>query len=129
MARHWTRHPVIAGVIGLFAGALSIALVEWAAGQWLGPADITHPTLIPPAKFAAVLVAWVLGAGTAALVGTAWCGGRTPLPGLIPAGVLLAGSVATMLTIPHPTWVVVGAVVLMPAAAWLGARSRRAHAG
>lgn len=129
MTAHWTRHPVVAGVIGLFAGALTIALVEWAAGQWLGPGDVTQPGTIPPAKFAAVLVAWVLGAGTAALVGTAWCGGRTPLPGLIAAGVLLAGSVATMFAIPHPTWMVLGAVVLMPAAAWLGARSRRVVGG
>lgn len=124
MAASWTRHPVIAGIVGVVAGALVIALTEWLAKQGLGTADLARPGSITPAMFAAVLVAWVLGAGTAALVATAWGGGRSRVPGLVAAGVLLAGSVATMFAIPHPGWMVAGALVLMPAAAWLGAGSR-----
>jgi hypothetical protein len=124
MASSWTRHPVLAGVIGVLAGGLAIALTEWLAHQALGRADPAQPGSITPAMFAAVLLAWVLGAGTAALVGTAWHGGRSLVPGLVAAGVLLAGSVATMFAFPHPAWMVAGALVLMPAAAWLGARSR-----
>lgn len=127
MAASWTRHPVVAGVIGVLAGALAIALVEWLGHQWLGQADVTQPGTISVPMFAAVLVAWVLGAGAAGLVATAWSGGRSRAPGLGAAGVLLAGSVATMFAIPHPTWMVVGALVLMPAAAWLGAQSRLAR--
>lgn len=127
MAASWTRHPVIAGVIGVLAGALVIALVEWLGHQWLGKADLARPATISAPMFASVLVAWVLGAGTAALVATAWGGGRSQVPGLVAAGVLVAGSVATMFTIPHPAWMVAGALVLMPAAAWLGARSRIVH--
>ncbi|MDO9093199.1 MAG: hypothetical protein Q7U99_11285 [Rubrivivax sp.] len=124
MAASWTRHPIVAGVIGVLAGALAIMLVEWLAHQWLGKADLAQPATISTPMFASVLVAWVLGAGTAALVATAWNGGRSLLPGLVAAGVLLAGSVATMFAVAHPLWMVVGASVLMPAAAWLGARSR-----
>jgi hypothetical protein len=129
MAAPWTRHPLIAGVIGVLAGALVIALVEWLSHQWLGTVDVARPETISVPMFASVLVAWVLGAGTAALVATAWNGGRSLGPGLVAAGVLVAGSVATMFAIPHPGWMVAGALVLMPAAAWLGARSRmlRAH--
>lgn len=126
MAASWTRHPVLAGVIGVLAGAVTIALLEWLGGLWLGQADLARPSTITPPMFAGVLLAWVLGAGTAALVATAWCGGRNRVPGLVAAGVLMAGSAATMLAIPHPGWMVAGALVLMPAAAWLGARSRLA---
>lgn len=127
MAATWTRHPVIAGVIGVLTGALTIALAEWLGQQWLGQADLARPATITTPMFASVLVAWVLGAGIAALVATAWSGGRSGVPGLCAAGVLLAGSVATMFAIPHPGWMVVGALVLMPAAAWWGARSRIAR--
>lgn len=124
MAASWTRHPVIAGVVGVLAGAHVIALVEWLGHQWLGKADVAQPATITAPMFASVLLAWVLGAGTAALVATAWAGGRSRVPGLVAAGVLVAGSVATMFAIPHPAWMIAGALVLMPAAAWLGARSR-----
>lgn len=124
MTANWTRHPVLAGVVGLLAGALAITLTEWLGHQWLGKADLAQPATISTPMFAAVLVAWVLGAGTAALVATAWHGGRSWGPGLVAAGVLLGGSVATMWALPHPAWMVVGALVLMPASAWLGARSR-----
>lgn len=124
MAASWTRHPILAGVTGVLAGALAIALFEWLGHQWLGQPDLAKPESITTTMFASVLVAWVVGAGTAALVATAWSGGRSLVPGLVAAGVLLAGSVATMFAFPHPGWMVVGALVLMPAAAWLGARSR-----
>ena len=124
MAASWTRHPVLASLVGVLAGALAIALTEWLAHQGLGAANPAQPSTISAPMFAAVLVAWVLGAGTAALVATAWGGGRSLWPGLAAAGVLLAGSVATMFAFPHPGWMIVGALVLMPAAAWLGARSR-----
>jgi hypothetical protein len=125
MATPWTRHPVIAGAIGVLAGGLTIALTEWLAHQMLGTGGGGMPATITTSKFASVLVAWVLGAGVAAWVATAWAGGRGLWPGLVAAGVLLAGSVATMLAIPHPVWMVAGALLLMPVTAWLAARSRQ----
>jgi hypothetical protein len=127
MASRWTRHPVLAGLVGVLAGGLVIALAEWLSKQWLGTPDLAKPGGITTPMFASVLVAWVLGAGTAAVVATAWNHGRSRWPGLLASGVLVAGSVATMFAIPHPVWMIVGALVLMPAAAWLGARSRSEH--
>jgi hypothetical protein len=72
MAASWTRHPIISGVVGVLAGALVIALFEWLGHQWLGKADVAEPATITTTMFASVLAAWVLGAGTAALVATAW---------------------------------------------------------
>lgn len=128
MTASWIRHPILAGVIGVLAGALAIALIEWLAHQLLGRADPAKPGAIGPAMFAAVLIAWIVGAGTAAVVGTAWAGGRSRVPGLVAAGVLMAGTVATLMAFPHPAWVVAGAVLAMPAAAWFGMRSRLAAA-
>lgn len=124
MAASWTRHSVIAGMTGVMAGGLTIALLEWLGHQWLGAADVSKPATIATLMFVLVLGAWVLGAGTAAFVATAWSGGSSLVPGLVAASVLGAGSAATMFAIPHPGWMVGGALVLMPAAAWLGARSR-----
>lgn len=123
MAASWTRHSFIAGMTGVLAGGLAIALLEWLGHQWLGTADVFKPATITTPMLVLVLVAWVLGAGTAALVATAWSGGSSLVPGLVAACVLVAGSAATMLAIPHPGWMVGSALVLMPAAAWLGARS------
>jgi hypothetical protein len=119
---HWTRHPALGGLIGVFAGALVIALVEFSAHRVVGTADVRQPGTITTPMFASVLVAWLAGAATAGLVATRWSGARSRWPGLLAAGVLLAGSVATMLAIPHPGWVMTAAVLGMPAAAWLTTR-------
>jgi hypothetical protein len=124
MGTGWHRHPVAAGIVGVFAGAVTIMLVEWAGHQWLGDGTPPKPGAISASMFASVLVAWVLGAAAAGLVGTAWAGGRSLWPGLAAAAFLLAGSVMTMFAFPHPVWMVVAAPLLMPAAAWLAARSR-----
>jgi hypothetical protein len=128
MPAAWTRHPFIAGLVGVLAGGLAIALIEWLGHQWLGMADVARPDTIRASQFASVLVAWVVGAGTAAGVATAWNGGRSGVPGLVAAGALIAGSVATMFAIPHPVWMVAAALVLMPAAAWWAVRSLLAGA-
>lgn len=120
----WASHPVVAGIVGVFAGALSIALVEGGAHALLGAADPRNPAAITPAMFAAVLLAWVVGAFVAATVATYWTRGHRPLPGTLAGLVLFAATVATLFAFPHPGWVVAGAVLLMPAAAWFGARWR-----
>lgn len=119
----WLNHPVVAGIVGVFAGGLAIALIEWLGHQWLGPVQPGSGAVIGDAMFGAVLLAWIVGAGVAGAVATLWSGRRTALPGVLGGLVLLAGSVATMFAFPHPGWVIAGALLLMPAAAWLGARA------
>jgi hypothetical protein len=125
MTAAWTRHPVIAGVVGVFAGAVSIAVVEWVGHQLLGTVDLHQPAGISTSMFAFVLLAWVTGAAVAALVATVWGGGPSLLPAMVAAGVLVAGSVATLFAVPHPGWMTVGALVLMPTAAWVSAHLMR----
>ncbi len=122
--RRWFAHPVVGGVIGVFAGGLSILLVEAAAHALIGTANLADVSTITVPMFASVLVAWVIGAGVAGLVATTWSGARSLLPGTIGGLVLLAGAGTMMMAFPHPAWVVVGAITLMPAAAWWAARSR-----
>ncbi len=123
--RRWFAHPVVGSIVGVFAGGISILLVETVAHALLGtPRDAAA---ITPPMFASVLAAWVTGAGVAGLVGTAWSGARSLVPGTVGGLVLLAGAGVTMIAIPHPGWMIVGAVTLMPAAAWWAARSRVAR--
>jgi hypothetical protein len=122
----WSSHPILAGIVGVFAGGLTIMVVEVVGHQLFGtatPADLNSVTM---PMFASVLVAWIAGAAVAGFVATRWTGGRTRIPGLVGGLVLLAGSVMTMMALPHPVWMAAGAVVLMPAAAWLTSTRRLA---
>lgn len=123
----WASHPILAGIVGVFAGGLTIMLVEVAGHQLFGtatPGDLGSVTM---PMFAAVLVAWIAGAAVAGFVATRWSGGRTRVPGLVGGLVLLGGSAMTMMAFPHPAWMAAGAVVLMPAAAWFTSTRRLAR--
>ena len=61
------------------------------------------------------------------MVATIWTGSRTILPGAIAGLVLLSASGGDDDGDSHPVWMMVGAVVLMPAAAWLAGRARVAR--
>ena len=83
------------------------------------PGDLSSVTT---PMFLSVLVAWVLGSAVAGAVATRWSDARSALPGAIAGAVLLAGAVSNLFVIPHPIWMAVGAVVLMPLAAYMAAR-------
>ena len=123
---------VLAIIGGVLVAGLVVYLVE-AAGQLMYPPpaglDMTNRDAmaayvgqLPNGAFALVLAAWVLGA----LAG-AWCAvritGRAAIwPGLVIGGLLLLGVASNVMTIPHPVWMVVAAVIAVPAAAYAGAR-------
>lgn len=121
--RSWVRSPVVAGIVGVFAGGLSIFLIESLGHAIFGTASPDDLSSITPAMFASVLVAWIVGSAVAGAVATHWARASSITLGLIAGAVLLAGAVSTMLVIPHPTWMMVAAVVLMPLAALVGSRS------
>ncbi|WP_374675076.1 hypothetical protein [Ideonella sp.] len=114
------RHPVIAGVIAVVAGMLVIMLVEWVGHRLLGAPSADAVT--SSGMFAAVLVAWLAGSAAAGAAGAGWAGGGSWLAGAVAGAVLLAGAVATMAMFPHPGWVMVVAVLGMPALAVSAAR-------
>lgn len=121
--RGWIRSAVVGGLIGAFAGGLTVFLLEGLGHRLLGTADPTDPSSITAAMFASVLVAWIVGSAVAGATATYWARSTTLTLGLVVGLILLAGAVSNMLVIPHPLWMKVGAVILMPLAAVLAARA------
>jgi hypothetical protein len=122
--RKWYASPIVAGIIGVFAGGIVIVVLEAAGHALLGTADPADPSSITMPMFAAVLVAWVVGCYAAGTVATIWARSSSMTPGIVAGLVLLGGAVMNLVAFPHPMWLVVAAFVLMPAAAFLAARSR-----
>lgn len=120
--RGWIRTSVVGVVIGVLAGGLVVFLVEGVGHRLFGIADPDDLSSVTTTMFVSVLIAWVLGSAVAGAVATRWSDARTALPGAIAGAVLLAGAVSNLLVIPHPVWMAVGAVVLMPLAAYVAAR-------
>ena len=118
--------PAAGGIIGVFVGGLTVLLLEAAGHALFGTADPNDLASVTPSMFASVLVAWIVASWFGATVATVWSKGQTIVPGLAVGIVLLAGSVSNFFIIPHPVWMIIAAVVLMPAAAYMGARWRLA---
>lgn len=118
----WTRSRFVSVVIGMFAGGIAVLLLESAGHALLGTADPGDLSSVTPAMFASVLVAWIVGSAVAGAVATLWSRSDSVVPGVIVGLLLLAAAGANMLVIPHPTWMVVAAVLLMPATALLAAK-------
>lgn len=123
---------ILAIVAGVIVAGLFIVGIE-TIGQRLYPPppglDVKNPEALremvramPLAAIGSVLLAWVVGAlagaWVAAGIAMQW---RIGHAGVIGA-VVLAGAVANMLMIPHPVWMWAGALVLIPLAAFVGAR-------
>jgi hypothetical protein len=122
--RKWYSSPIVAGIIGVFAGGLAIMLLEAASHAIFGTADPNDLSTITLPMFASVLVAWVVGCYVAGTVATLWTGRSTATPGIIAGLVLLGGAVMNLVAFPHPMWMAVAAFVLMPTTAFVAARSR-----
>lgn len=119
----WTRSPLVGVLVGAFAGGLAVYLVEWIGHAVFGTADPSDLSSVTTEMFAAVLVAWIVGAAVAGGVATRWTRARPPGAGLAAGGLLLLGTIANLLAFPHPAWVAVAALVLMPLAALVAART------
>ena len=112
---------VLGIIVGVLVGAITVGLVEAAGHLLFSPPsglDLKDPEVlksvmheIPFAAKAAVLVAWGLGvlAGgiTARIISN-----RVAPSGWAVAAILFAGAAYTMTQIPHPLWMVVGAVLV-----------------
>lgn len=118
----WARSPFVGGVIGVFAGGLTIFLMEALGHALFGTADPADLASITSAMFGSVLVAWIVGSAVAGAAATLWARSTSLVLGAVVGLVLLAAAVSNMLVIPHPVWMMVAAVLLMPAAAITAAR-------
>lgn len=119
----WVRSPVLGGVLGAFAGGLTVLLLESAGHLLVGTGDPTAPGTITFPMFLSVLVAWIAGCWIGAAVATYWSRGRSLVPGIVVGLLLVGGAASNMIAFPHPVWMMVAAFVLMPLATFLGARA------
>ncbi len=120
---------VLATIGGLIIGVLIIMGVE-SLGHIIFPppegVDLKDPEqlkaimeTIPMGAKIAVLMAWGLGVFGGGVAGVLFSG-RKKLPATIIALVLLAFSGITLFMIPHPIWMIVGALVVT-VLGWYGA--------
>lgn len=122
---------ILGVVLGVAAGVLGTFVLE-AVGHGLYPPpkgiDFADPDVMrnamalitTPAKIA-VLVAWGGGVFAGAMVADL-VAERRALAGWIAAVVLFGAAAFTMTQIPHPMWMMAGAVVVDLAAAYAAAR-------
>jgi hypothetical protein len=121
---------ILAIFLGWAASLVVIVLVEAASHQlfpmpsgtdiW-NPADLARggPD-VPTAALALVLIAWALGALAGGFLAGRLVQNGQVRHALLVAAVVLGSAVWTMLTVPHPAWMWVAALVLVPAGGWLG---------
>ena len=125
--KKWYASPVVGGIVGIFAGGLTILVIESLGHALLGTADPAVPSSITTPMFLSVLIAWITGSFVAGSVATAWARARSVGPGVIAGIVLLAAAAWNMFVMPHPVWLVLSALLLMPAAAFAASRLRLAR--
>lgn len=81
-----------------------------------------HIASLPVGAFLQALGGWALGAGCGARL----AGRARLMHGLIVGALFLLASVLTMLMLPHPVWMWVGAVVALTGCSYSGARAAAA---
>lgn len=128
-SRRWVRSSIVGVVVGVLAGGLTVFLIEALGHAVLGTGDPTDLTTVTTPMWTSVLAAWILGSAVGGAVATYWNRRPTLRSGGIVGAVLLAGAASNMFAFPHPVWMIVGAVVLMPLAALGAARAVAASDG
>jgi hypothetical protein len=81
---------------------------------------------LPSGAFAFVVAGWLLAAGMGAWVAMRVARSASLRPGIIVGAILLGATIYNLVTIPHPTWVVVAGVIGIPLLAYLAASLARA---
>ena len=120
---------ILAVIIGLVVAFAIIMAFEWADGAlFKTPAiDPRNPQTIsdmmanmPLGAFIWLLLGYALSAFAGAAVAT-FISGRTNMQAaLTVAGVLTAGAIMNLISIPHPMWFIVVNVLIYLPFAWLG---------
>ncbi len=123
------KKTILGTIAGLVVGVIMIMIVE-SIGHMIFPppegVDLKNPEelaaimdSIPFGAKLAVLIAWGLGVFGGGLTGVKLSGGQT-LPATIIAVMLLVFAGITMFMIPHPIWMMIGAIVVT-LLGWYGA--------
>ena len=85
---------------------------------------IAYLEVIPPGALLFVIAAWCIGAFLGGLVAARICGRPYLYAGII-CGVILLGTILNLVTLPHPLWFSITAVILIPLMAWPAAKLGR----
>jgi len=125
---------ILAGVAGCALSFLIILGMDALSHQVYPPPAGLDPrdpaamrTIIagmPTGAFIIVVAGWILGAGLGSWLATRISAGKA-LAGGVVGGVTFAATSANLFSIPHPVWVVLGALIGIPLASWLGTRAAR----
>lgn len=139
--------PTIRSALVLLAGVIVavivVVLMDGLVGRvYAFPAgtDLNDPesmrravAALPIAAFVLLVVGWALAAGAGAYVAARFAAHASAAHGLIVALFVLVATVANLAKIPHPAWLWLATIILVPAAGWtatrLGARPTDARSG
>lgn len=123
-----TALGVIAGIVLAFACVYLVEMLGHSIYPPPATVDYNDPDSLraamaqmPLGALLFVLLAWTLAVLVGGTVAGAIAAKRHRLLAGIIGGLILAGAVANLFLLPHPTWFNVAAVVLIPAASWLAA--------
>ncbi|MGL4464512.1 MAG: hypothetical protein ACRC1K_20360 [Planctomycetia bacterium] len=80
---------------------------------------------LPASAFVFVLAAWTVGSFAGSLVAGLLTRGRSAVAPAVVGGLMIAAVLFNLATIPHPVWMAVAAIVLVPAALFAGGTAGR----
>ena len=86
----------------------------------------TYVERLPAGALAFVLAAWIVATFVGGLVAGWIARKRAVIVAAVVGALVLAATIANVMLIPHPTWMVVAGVAGIAAAAWLAGRIMRA---
>jgi hypothetical protein len=127
-------------ILGIVVGVL-VAMAVVFATEWViqliapAPADFnmrdpeqvrTRVASLPTWMIALVLVGYLVGTGLGSWAAVRIARTTALWPGLVVGAAIFLATLYNLMTIPHPIWFMGIAVVGIPIASWLGARSGRA---
>lgn len=121
---------VLAVVSGVVASSLVILAIEAASHALLANGVVmpdvndadavrTYADSMSFAQLASLLVAWCAGSFVGSSVGIWLAKGSEKTVSLVVGAFVLGATVMNFFQFPHPTWLMVSAVVLIPVASWL----------
>ena len=120
---------VVAGVIAAFIVVWAIESVSHAVYPPPEGLDLTDRAALrtyvdglPVGALLFVLIAWIVATFVGGVVSCFIARERTIVFAGIVGGVLLVASIVNMIAIPHPTWFLIAAIILIPAAAYAASR-------
>lgn len=132
-------NPILRRVLAVLSGVVASGLVV-AAIEMFGHSIFMNGAQMPSAAdpsavrayseslsfgaLASLLVAWCAGAYVGSMVAIRVAGGAERMMTLVIGGFLLASTMMNFFQFPHPMWLMVSAVVLIPVCAWLAIPGR-----